>query len=92
MHLHVLHDEVSTIERISHDATHEGCCQNHGIRTLFIEKLLNGILVCQVELFMRTAHHIVITSLLQVIPNSRTHKSVMSSYVYLRILIQHIIT
>ena len=78
LHLHVLHDKVSTIERVSHNATHESSSQNHSIRTLLIEELLHGILVSKVKLLMRTTHQIVIPSLLKVIPYSRTHQSMVS--------------
>ena len=85
LHLHVLHDEVGTIERIRHDTAHEGCSQDHSIRLLLIKELLNCILVGQVEFFVRTTHQIVIASLLEVIPDSRTHESVVSCYINLRI-------
>ena len=85
LHLHVLHDEVGTIERVGHDTSHEGCCQDHCIGLLLIEELLYGILVCQVEFLVRTAYKIVITSLLEVVPDCRTHQSVVSCNINLRI-------
>ena len=87
LHLHVLHDEIGTIKRICHDAAHEGCCQDHSVWLLLIEELLHCILICEVKLFVRTTHQVVIASSFEVVPNSRTHESVVSCYVYLTILV-----
>ena len=83
LHLHVLHDEVGTIERICHDSAHEGSSQNHCIRLLLVKELLYCILVGQVEFFVRTTHLVMIASLLEIIPDSRPHKSVVSCYINL---------
>ena len=40
--LHVHHDEVGTIKRVGHDATHKGRRQYNCVRLLLIEKLLDG--------------------------------------------------
>lgn len=45
LHLHVLHDEVGTIEGVCHDATNKGCCKNYGFGTFFIEEACYGLLV-----------------------------------------------
>jgi hypothetical protein len=84
---HVHHDEISTIERVGHDTTNKGCCQNNGVRLLLIKELLNGDLVREIELLMATAHKISVTPLKEIIPNSGTHKSVVSRYIYLTILV-----
>ena len=54
LHLHVLHDEVCTIQRIRHDTAHEGSSQYYCIRLFLVKELLYCILVGQVEFFVRT--------------------------------------
>ena len=81
--LHVHHDEVSTIERVGHDATHEGCGEYHCIWAFLIEELFDGYLICKVEFFVRTTNQIRVAPLKEVIPNSGTHKSVVSRYINL---------
>ena len=59
--------------------------QQNCIRLFLIKELLYCILVGQVEFFVRTTYQVVITSLLEVIPDSRTHESVVSCYINFRI-------
>ena len=87
LNLHVHHHKISTIEAICHDAAHESGCKHNSIRLFFIKELLYRILVGQIQLFMRAAHQIIITSRFEVIPDSRTHKSIVSSYINLTVLI-----
>src|SRR3712207_7083393 len=34
LYLHVLHDEIGTVERIGHDASDKCRCEHHGVGTL----------------------------------------------------------
>ena len=85
LHLHVLHDEVGTVERVGHDAAHKSGSQHYCIRTLLIKEARNGLLVCKVQLLMAAAYKIVVAASLKVVPYSGTHKSVVSCNVYLAV-------
>ena len=87
LHLHVLHDEVGAVERVGHDAAHEGCGQHYGIGLLLVEELLHSELVGEVELLMCAAHEVVVAALFQVVPNGRSHESVVSGNINLTVLI-----
>ena len=87
LHLHVLHDEVGTIERVCHNAANESGCQDDCIGTLLIEEACHRHLVGKVQFLMTATYKIVVAASLKVVPDSRTHKSVVSGYVYLAVLI-----
>ena len=69
LHLHVLHDEVGAVQRVSHDATHESCGEHDCVGLLLIKEFLYSELVSKVQFFMRTANKIIVATLLQVVPN-----------------------
>ena len=73
------------MERVGHDATDESGGKHHSIGLLLIKELLHCLLVGQVEFFVRTANQVVVTSLLEIIPDCRAHKSVMSGNVNLAV-------
>ena len=81
--LHVHHDEIGPVERIGHDAAHEGCCQHYGLGTLLIEKPPDGHLVGQIEFGMGAPDEIRIPPLDQVVPNGRAHKPAMPCHINL---------
>ena len=81
--LQVLVDEVGAVLQVGHDASHMGCCQHHRIGLFLIEETPDGHGVHQVQFLMGTAHKILKPSAFQVIPNSGTHKPVVSRYVNL---------
>ena len=62
--LHVHHDEVGAVEAVGHDTADEGGGQHHGVRTLFVEELLDGVLVGQVEFLVAATHEVGIAALL----------------------------
>ena len=66
--LHVHHDEVSTIERVRHNTAYKCSCQYHCVRLFFIEELLDGYLIGQVQLLVAAANKVIITPTLQIIP------------------------
>ena len=84
--LQVLVDEVGAVVQVGHDAAHMGRCQDHGIGLLFIEELPHGHGVHQVQFLMGAPHEVGVSPTLQVIPNSGTHKAVVSRYKNLTIL------
>ena len=83
LHLHVLHDEVSAIERVGHDAAHEGSGKHHRVGLLLVKEVLYGKLVGEIQLFVCAANKIVVSALFQVVPNSRAHQSVVAGNVNL---------
>jgi len=83
LHLHVLHDEVGTIEEVGHDTTHEGGGKHHGIGTLLVEEVLDGLLVGEVELAMTAADEVGISSRKEVVPNGGAYQAVVARNVYL---------
>ena len=86
LHLHVLHDEVSTIERVGHDATHEGSGEHHCIGLFLIEELLHRILVGEVEFLVAAAHEIIVATALEVIPDCGTYQAIVTCYINLTFL------
>ena len=86
LHLHVLHDEVGTVERVGHDAPYEGSGQHHGFGPLGIEELRHGPLVRQVQFAVASPHQIPIPPLLEVLPNGRSHESTVAGNINLAIL------
>ena len=46
-------------------------------------------LICKVKFLVTTTYKIGISSMKEIVPNSRTHKSVMPGYIYLTILTEH---
>lgn len=86
--LQVLVDEVGAVLQVGHDAAHMGRGQDYGIGLLFIKELPHGHGVHQVQFLMRAPHEVGISPTLQVIPNSGTHKAVVSRYVNLTILVE----
>ena len=85
--LHVHHDEVCAIKRVGHDTSHEGCCKYDGIGLFFVKEFLDSDLVCQIELFVRASNKIRISTLEKIIPNSGTHKSMVSRYIYFTVFV-----
>ena len=81
LHFHVLHDEVGTIEPVCHNASHESCRQNDGIGLFLIEELPHGIGICQIQFRMGLAHEIVISPLLEILPDGRADKSAVSCHI-----------
>ena len=88
--LHVLHNEVCTIEAVCHDATYESSSENDSLGTFLVEELAHGGLVREVEFGVTAADEVVITALPKVVPYSRSDESAMPGNVYFCILIQHI--
>ena len=89
LHLQVLHDEVGAVERVGHDATHEGSREHDRLGAFGLEKLLHGPLVREVELGMGSSHEVVVASVLQVLPDGRTDQSTVAGDINLGIFIQH---
>ena len=83
LHLHVLHDEVSTIERVGHDAAHEGSGEHHGVGLLLVKEVLYCELVREVQFLVCAAHKIVVAALFQVVPDGRAHQAVVPGNVNL---------
>ena len=48
LHLHILHDEVCTIEIVCHNTSNESSSKDNGIRFLFIKETLHSLLICQI--------------------------------------------
>ena len=78
LNLQVLVDEVRTVVQVRHDASHVSCREHHCIRLLLIEECLYCHRVEQVQLAVRPSDQILITSLLEVVPYSRTDQSMVS--------------
>ena len=87
LNLHVHHDEICAIERVGHDTTDECGSKDHCIGAFFVEESLDGNLVGEIQFLMTASDQIGITALQQVIPNSGTHKSVVSRYINFAILV-----
>ena len=85
LHLHILHDEISTLERVGHDTTNEGSGEHHGVGLLLVKEVLYCELVSKVQFFVCAANKIIVATLLQVVPNSRSYQSMMTGNVNLRI-------
>ena len=85
LHEHVLHDEVGSIERVGHDATHEGCRQNDGLGALLVEEASHGQLVGEVKLAVATPNKVGITTLQEIVPDGRANKSPMAGHIDFRI-------
>lgn len=83
LNLQVLVDKVRPVVQVGHDAPHMRRRQNHRIRLLLIEKRPYSHRIQQVQLLVRTSHQIVIPPLFEVVPDSGTHQSVVSRYIYL---------
>ena len=60
--LHVLHDEVSTVEGVRHDSSDECCGKNYCVRLLFVEEFLYCQLVGKVQLLMRATYKVCIAA------------------------------
>ena len=80
--LQVLIDEVCPVLQVCHDASHMCCGQHHRFRLFFIEKFLHGNRVQQVQFLVRPSYQIRISPLLQVVPDGRSHQSVVSCHKY----------
>ena len=89
LHLHVLHDEVSAVERVSHDASDKGSSQHYGIGVLLVEEAAHGLLVGQVQLLVGSANEVGVAPLKQVVPNGTSYKALMAGNVYLCFLVKH---
>ena len=89
LHLHVLHDKVGTIKRVCHNAANESGCQDDGVGTLLVEEACHCHLVGKVQLLMTSTYKIVVAASLKVVPDCRTHKSVVAGYVYLAVFVKH---
>ena len=88
LYLQVLVDEVGAVVQVGHNASHMGRCQNHRIGLFLIEETPDRHRVHQVQFLVRASHEVGISPTLQVIPNSGTHKAVVSRYVNLTILVE----
>ena len=84
LYLQVLVDEVRTVLQVRHDAAHMCRGQYHGIRLFLVKEPLHGHAVQQVQFFMALAHQVRISSLQEVVPDGRTHQSVVSCHIYSR--------
>lgn len=89
LNLQVLVDKVRTVLQVGHDAPHVCSRQNHRIRLFLVEERLNCHRIQQVQLLVRTSHQVIVAPLLQVVPDSGTHQSVVSRYIYLSRFVQH---
>ena len=85
--LHVHHDEVGTVEAVGHDASHESGCQHNGIGLLFIEELLDSVLVGQIHLLNGLANQIIVSTFLEVFPNGGANQSGVACHINLCILV-----
>ena len=88
LYLQVLVDEVGAVLQVGHDAAHMGRGQYHRIGLFLIEETPDGHRVHQVQFLVRAPHEVGISPTLQVIPNSGTHKAVVSRYVNLTIFVE----
>lgn len=58
------------------------CCKYNSVWLLLVEELFYRSLIGEVELFVTAAYKVIISTCLQIIPNGRTHESVMSCHKY----------
>ena len=91
LYLQVLIDEVGTIVEVGHDAADMSGSQHNGVRLLLVEELLHCYRIEQVELLVRSAYKISITSAHKIIPDGRAHQTIMSGYINLTVFVQHLI-
>ena len=75
-------DEVRTVLQVGHDTAYVGGCQYHRSRLFRVEELTYSYGVQQVQFLVRTSHQVGISPLQQVVPDGRSHQSVVSGYVY----------
>ena len=87
--LHVHHHEVGTVERVGHDAAHEGCGKHHRVGAFLVKELLNGILVREVKFLMGAANQVVIAARHEIIPNGRAHQAMVARNVDLSAFVEH---
>ena len=85
--LQFLHDEVGSVERISHNAANVSRRQHHSVGAFVVEEFSDSQLVGQIEFGMCAAHQIVVAALFEVLPNGRAHQSAVPSHIYFRIFI-----
>ena len=86
LYLQVLINEVGTINTVCHDAAYECSSQKHILRLLFVEKTADSYTVEQIQFLMRTPDQIGISLILLILPDSRTHQTVMPCYIDFSIL------
>ena len=82
LYLQVLINKICPIDTVCHNPPHMSGRQNHILRLLFVKKTLHSNPVEQIQLFMRTPYQMGVTLFLQILPNSRSHQSMMPGYIY----------
>ena len=85
--LHIHHHEVGTIEAVGHDTAHESSSQYYSIWLLLIEEFLYCILIGEVEFLVTSTYEIIITTGLEVVPDSGTDKTIVSCNINFTIFI-----
>ena len=88
LYLHVLQDEVGTVEGVCHDAADKGGGEDNGIGTFGIEEAADGELVGEVKLGMGAADEILIAARLAVVPDGGAYKSAMAGDINLAVFIE----
>ena len=84
--LQIFVDKVGAVDTVCHDAANEGSSKEYIFRLFFIEKLADRYTVEQVKLLVSAAYQIRVSFILQIFPDSRTHETVVSCYIYFCIL------
>ena len=64
LHFHVLHDEIGTVKKVGHNASDECSSKHYSIWLLFIEKLSDGQLICQIQFLVTPPDEVRIAALL----------------------------
>ena len=90
LNLQILVYKVGTVDAVRHDTTHKGSGKEYIFRLFFIEEFTDSHSIQQVKLFVRAAYQIGVSFILQILPDSRSHKSAVSCYIYLCILFHSI--
>ncbi len=86
LYLQVLINKVGTVNAVGHDTAHKSSGQKYILRLFFVEKTADSHTIQQIQLFMRASDQVGISFVLQILPDSRPHQSVMSCYIYFSIL------
>ena len=82
LYLEIFVDEIRTILQVCHYTADMGSSKHHGIRLFLIEENLYGSRIQQIKLLVTPANKISVTSLFKVFPYSRTHKPIVTGYIY----------
>ena len=66
---------VGTVESVCHDTNHKGGGKEYIFRLFFIEEFTDCHAIQQVKFFVRATYQIGISFILQILPDSKSHKS-----------------